>query len=218
MIMANPNNYLHPQDNIVLDEHFDFSDSIFDLEEPNVESPSNNFITPSNFINSKLKGYEHLFNMALINARSVPKHLHEISKILYETKMDLMCVCETFISAHTPKSAYTINGYNFFHVDRSMKSRGGVGCYISSHFPAKQIKLPVELSQPEMLFIEVTIGNTKAAIGTIYKSPKIPYTVFAAIHENIAFISSKYQHVNILGDFNVDQLKIDSAPQKFLNS
>ena len=122
------------------------------------------------------------------------------------------------VTANTPKSAFTIDGYNFFHVDRTAKSRGGVGCYISSQFPAKQIKLPVDHCQPEMIFCGVTIGSVKVAVGTIYKSPKIPYTVFAEIHENIAFISSKYKHVNILGDFNVDQLKIESAPQKFLNS
>ena len=72
--------------------------------------------------------------MALINARSVPKHLHEISKITEETSMDVLCVCETFISGNTPKSAFTIPGYNFFHVDRLTKCRGGVGCYISSQF------------------------------------------------------------------------------------
>ena len=69
-----------------------------------------------------------------------------------------------------------------------------------------------------MIFCEVTVGNVKIAVGTIYKSPKIPYTVFAAIHENVAFINSKYQHVTILGDFNIDHLKVDSSPLKFLNS
>ena len=82
----------------------------------------------------------------------------------------------------------------------------------------KQIKLPIDLVQPEMIFIEVKIGVVKMAVGVIYKSPLIPYSVFAAIHENIAFVTSKYEHCIILGDMNIDHLKIDSSALKFFNS
>ena len=52
----------------------------------------------------------------------------------------------------------------------------------------------------------------------INKSPLIPYSVFAAIHENIAFVTAKYEHCVILGDMNIDHLKINSSPLKFLNT
>ena len=129
-----------------------------------------------------------------------------------------MGTCETFITPDTPKAAFNIPGYNFFHVDRTMSSRGGVGAYVSSEYPARVIKLPVELVQPEMIFIEITVGVVKIAMGVIYKSPLIPYTVFAAIHENIAYVSAKYEHMVIVGDLNIDQLKMDSAQFKFLNT
>ena len=76
----------------------------------------------------------------------------------------------------------------------------------------------MNLVQPEMIFVEITIGVVKMVVGVIYKSPLIPYSVFAGIHENIAFVTSKYEHCIILGDMNIDHLKVDSSPLKFFNS
>ena len=199
-------------------ENFDFSQAIFDLQEPNIPSLSDNFLTPSKVIKEKLGNYENLINFAHINACSIPKHLHEIDNIIHQVNFDILGACETFISGNTPKTSFNIAGYNFFHVDRTMSSRGGVGLYVRSEFPAKQIKLPVDLVQPEMVFVEIKVGVVKMAVGVIYKSPLVPYSVFAAIHENIAFVTSKYDHCIILGDMNIDHLKIDSSALKFFNS
>ena len=209
---------LHQGDNIVLSDNFDFSQSIFDLHEPNIPSLSDDFLTPSNVIKKQFEKYDNLVKLAHINACSIPKHLHEIDKIIHEVNFDILGVCETFITGNTPKTAFNIDGYNLFHVDRTMSSRGGVGVYIRSEFPAKLIKLPIDLVQPEIIFVEVTVGVVKLAVGVIYKSPLIPYTVFASIHENIAFVTAKYEHCIILGDMNIDHLKIESSAFKFFNS
>ena len=216
--MVDSNAPLHQGDNIALSENFDFSQSMFDLEEPHFPSLSDDYLTPRNFINEKFKHHDNLLKLAHVNARSIPKHLHEIDKVIHETNLDILGTCETFISSNTPKTSFEIPGYNFFHVDRNMTCRGGVGCYIRSEYPARHIKLPVDLVQPEMIFIEIKVGAVKMAVGVIYKSPLIPYSVFAAIHENIAFITAKYEHCVILGDMNIDHLKVDSSPLKLFNS
>ena len=205
-------------DNIVLNENFDFSQSLFSLEEPSIPSLSDDFLTPCNIINKKLKDYDKLVKIAHVNARSLPKHLHEVIKVIHETNFDILGTCETFLSKNTPKTSFEIPGYNFFHQPRDNSSRSGVGCYVRNEYPAKCIKLPVPLVQPEMIFIEIKVGVVKMAVGLIYKSPLIPYTVFAAIHENIAFITSKYEHCIIMGDQNVDYLKPDSSSFKFHQS
>ena len=209
---------LHQGDNIVLLDNFDFSQSIFSLEEPNIASLSNEFLTPCKIIEKQFENYGHLLKLAHINACSIPKNLHEIDKIIHEANFDVLGVCETFISGNTPKNAFAIPGYKFFHVDRTMSCRGGVGIYTRSEYSVKMVKLPVDLTQPEIIFVEITVGVVKMAVGVIYKSPLIPYSVFAAIHENIAFITSKYDHCIILGDMNIDHLKIDSSPLRFFNS
>ena len=131
---------------------------------------------------------------------------------------DILGACETFITPNTPKTSFEMGGFNCFHVDRTMSSRGGVALYTRTELPAKVIKLPNDLVQPEMIFVEVTIGVIKLAVGVCYRSPLIPYSVFANIHENVAFVTSKYEHCIILGDMNIDHLKIDSAPLKFFQS
>jgi exonuclease III len=216
--MANNDVPLHQGDDIVLNPEFDFSNSIFDLNEPDIPTLNNNFTTPSHEINLKFKNYENLAKLAHVNARSVPKHVHEIEKIISETKLDVLGVSETFISKHTPTSLYQIPGYKFINKSRDKKCRGGIGIYVQENFPVKLIKMSTELVQPEMLFVEVTIGNIKMAIGVIYKSPLIPYSVYAAIHENLSAITNKYEHFLIMGDMNINHLLPDSSPCKFFTT
>ena len=102
MIMANNNIPLHQEDDIVLNQEFDFSNSMFDLNETVIPKLSNNFSTPSNEINLKFKNYDNLAKLAHVNARSIPMHIHEIDKIITETKLDILGVSETFISENTP--------------------------------------------------------------------------------------------------------------------
>ena len=221
--MADENIPLHQEDNVVLLDGFDFSQSVFQLNEPDIPSLSNDFITPSNEINSQLKNFENFFKLAHVNSCSIPKHLHEIINVALKTGLDAIGACETFISKHTPMASFNIPGYNFFHADRDSNkvggsSRGGVGLYVREEYPAVRIKLPVEMIQPEMLFVQITVGTVKIAVGVVYKSPLIPYSVFANIHENIAFVTSKFEHCVIMGDMNIDHLKINSSPLKFFNT
>ena len=122
---------LHQGDNIVLTNEFNFSDSIFELTETEVAPLTGNFTTVANQINSKLKKYENLLRLGHINARSVPKHIHEIDKTLQETDLDALGVSEHFLSKNTPENIFQVPGYNFIHVDRDMQCRGGGGVYLS---------------------------------------------------------------------------------------
>jgi hypothetical protein len=98
---------------------------MFDLEEPNIPKLDNSFVTPAQVINSKYKNLNHLAKLAHINARSVPKHIHEIEKLLKDINFDCLGVSETFISEDTPVSLYQIPGYKFINKSRDKKCRGG---------------------------------------------------------------------------------------------
>ena len=152
-----------------------------------------------------------------MNARSVPKHLDEIIKLFEETNLDCICVSETFIKAHTPQSLQKIPGFKFFKKNRISKNGGGIGIFVRDNLSqnTKVIKLPQSFTQPEALFLELTINNVKVAVGTIYKPPKIPYGVFATIQESLAYITTKYQHTIICGDFNINYLQPESYPTSF---
>ena len=87
------------------------------------------------------------------------------------TGLDALGTSETFIGENTPESVYQIPGYKFVNKSRDKKCRGGIGIYIAEYIPVKPIKLPVEFVQPEMLFVDVTVGPAKMALGVIYKLP-----------------------------------------------
>ena len=209
---------LHQEDDIVFDDDYDFSDAIFDLEEPEIPRLSNNYSTPVNKIKLKFKNFDNLLKIAHINARSLPKHIHEIIKLLSEIGLDILGVSETFLSDNTPHSIYQIPGYRFINKNRDRKCRGGIGLYVDENLPVKVIKLPKEFVQPEMLFVEITIGVVKMAVGVIYKSPLVPYSVYAAIHENIVAVTSKYEHCLIMGDMNINHLLPNSSSCKFFTT
>ena len=209
---------LHQGDNIVLTNEFNFEDPIFNLQETSVEPLDIDFPTVTELINFKLKNYDNLLKLGHINARSIPKHVHEIDRILSNTAIDILCVSETFISEDTPENICKIPGYNLVHIDRTAQSRGGIAIYISDQFEFKVINLPMKLVQPEMAFIEVTVGKIKIAVGVLYRSPLIPYTIYAAIHENLVTVTSKYDHVILMGDSNVDHLKPNLPAHKFFTT
>ena len=148
----------------------------------------------------------------------MPKHRDDISCVVRDCGFDVFGTCETFIKAHTPKSVYNIDSYKFFQKNRDTAARGGIGIYVKEEIPAKIITLPSQLEQPELLFVEITIGTNKIAVGEIYKSPLIPYGVFGQLHETLAYITSKYEHTIIMGDFNINFLKPDSPGVKFFTT
>ena len=51
----------------------------------------------------------------------------------------------------------------------------------------------------------------------MYKPPKIPYGVFATIQESLAYVTTKYEHVIISGDFNINYLQPESYPKSIFN-
>ena len=216
--MANIHTLLHEEDDRIISGEFQFSDDIFELRERAVPNLSNNFHTPSEKINKDFENLDSFLKIAHLNSSSVPKHRDEISNIIHTCNFDIFGVCETFIKEHTPKSVFSINDYQFFHKDRNSASKGGVGLYIRNGIKATRIKLPSEPNQPELCFVEVTIGKSKIAIGEIYKSPLIPYGVFGQLHESLAFITSKYSHAIIMGDFNIDHIKTNTPGLNFFNT
>ena len=219
LIMANTNNnhFINQEDPRILLGNFDFTDNFFNLDETEIAPVENCYKTVAEQLNSDLHDFLNFLLVGHINARSVPKHISEIIKLFLECKLDIICVSETFIKAHTPQSLQNIPGFKFFKKNRCSNHGGGIGIFIRDTLAqnAKIIKLPQNLTQPECLFIELTIKNVKVAIGVMYKPPKIPYGVFATVQESLAYITTKYTHTLICGDFNINYLQPESYPTSF---
>ena len=161
--------------------------------------------------------HKNLLRVAHLNTSSTPKHIEEIIRMALETDLDIFACCETNIKNHTPAKRYSIPGYKLIKVNRNNERKGGVGIFFKDIYKPKKINIRYEALQPELLFTEVEINKNKVAVGVVYKSPKTSYRIYAEIQEILAFITTKYNHVMLLGDFNIDMLKKDRESD-FLNN
>ena len=194
----------------------DLNDPMFDLEEPNFDRGTFIPSTPVNTINRDLIKYKNKFTIAHINARSLNKNIEELREIIYKTSFDAVAISETWLTKNTPHDRFELNNFSVLRNDRKSKRGGGVLWYIRSHYQTKVIKTPCSNSIPEMLWIEVTTGGKKLALGCLYKPPKIPYGVFANLYECLISIYSKYEHTVLLGDFNCNMLDLNAYNTKLL--
>ena len=83
---------------------------------------------------------------------------------------------------------------------------------------AKHIPIPYEIDKFEICAIEVVLNKVKVCVISAYKSPSTDYKVFSQVFDSLQFLVSKYRHVVMLGDLNIDYLKREEARYKFFSS
>ena len=196
---------------------FDFlNDPSYDLEPTVINRDNLNLKTPVNIIKKEMIKFNNKFTVAHLNVRSLPKNIGEFGEIISKTDFDVIAVSETWLNKNVPKDRYTLNGYNIFRLDRKNTRGGGCAIFVKSNYAAKVIKTPCDKEIPEMLWLEIKVGNKNVAVGVLYKAPKIPHNVFLNLYECLAGIYAKYEHTMLLGDFNVDFLDLNSPGTKSL--
>ena len=101
----------------------DFANSNADLLS---EVNNHNIKSPIEQLNNDLKNNQNWLRAAHINARSIPGHILELSRIISETTCDVIGVSETFIKDDTPLNRCNIENYNLFTENRTHTTQGGV--------------------------------------------------------------------------------------------
>ena len=66
--------------------------------------------------------------------------------------------------------------------------------------------------------VEVVVNKVKVVVIAVYKSPSTDYKVFSQIFEPLQFLVTKYTHVIMLGDMNIDFLKQNEPKFKYFKS
>lgn len=111
-------------------------------------------------------------------------------------------------------------GYRLRHTPRSghiRKRGGGVGFYIKRELSARIISQPPGLPIEQMWFA-LNINSEKVAIGTAYRPPWFNIdSFFDSLTETICTLGN-YDHILLLGDFNINLLnEHQSNAKKLLN-
>ena len=174
------------------------------------------------------KKQDKQFSLFHTNIGSLEKHKEEleITLSMLEFKFDLIALTETKIKKRVkPKYNINMDGYKAYYMPTESE-KGGTLVYISDSIQSKR-RLDLESilyksEELESTFIEIINQTQKNIIGCIYRHPSMDLTEF-----NTEFMSpflQKFEKENkrkyILGDFNVDLLKLDedSKSSSFFDS
>ncbi|XP_068620592.1 uncharacterized protein [Battus philenor] len=159
------------------------------------------------------------FNVVHINAQSIFAHyLTLLATFAPPNYIDAILVSESFLKEDIDSESVDLPGYELIRNDRSHKGCGGVAIYLR-----KSINYNIVVQSPsrytksaEYLFIEPYYKDTKILLGVFY-SPSSNIDYFECFDNILMNYRLKYQHVNILGDFNTDLLKNNKRRNKFLS-
>lgn len=153
-----------------------------------------------------------------INARSLYSSIGEISPIIRHSNAQIIGVSETWLNKnYLNRKAVEIHGYRLFSHPRQRDMRGGgVAAYVQKNINAKVINKSDDTSSIEYLFIECKSATTSTAIGICYNPP--PADNLGNLEAVLAELSTNYDEILLMGDFNVDILKSDNEKTtEFMN-
>lgn len=164
---------------------------------------------------------KNVFDILTLNIRSIPMNLQSfVDNILcnLNIKHSIIGLTEIRLSSHLA-SLYQLPGYKMFSNCRNTHG-GGVAVYISDSYHATIVDKFSNLeSFIESIGIHCTIMNKKALILCIYRPPSGNMEIFFKVVTEMLCVAhdDKYQDIFLLGDFNIDLVRINDNVREFCN-
>lgn len=154
-----------------------------------------------------------------MNTRSILPSIADFSYMVTEHKFDIMAVTETWLSPNISSNFVSIAGYNFYRRDREGRG-GGVGVYVNNHFICENIILePHDINNIEMMWVQIRYGNIVIALGIVYRPPKGNINIAVeALDGVLSHLVPLYDHILVLGDFNVNFFSITNKVSQCFNA
>jgi hypothetical protein len=154
-----------------------------------------------------------LLSLMHINARSLLSKLSDVENLLSRLSTDIVAISETWLTPDNSNQVI-IPGYSLVSHPRSSQRGGGVAFLLRDTLQFQIMSLPNELkahSTYESLFIQLNLPNGSYSIfGVIYRSPGLDLNDFLVEwHSLLLFLSRRNKDIFILGDFNIDLLRVN---------
>ena len=119
-----------------------------------------------------------------INIRSLLPNINDLSILLSLTHIDIICICETWLSPDIISSELSLPGFTLFRADRS-RTGGGVAIYARSSLNPVLHSLPH--NSLELCSIGITHKGFKLTVSCFYRPP----TASADVDTLIDILSSQ---------------------------
>ena len=163
-------------------------------------------------LKAKFKSSIPKFSILHLNCQSLIPKLAEIREMLLYLPVTVLGVSETWVNTSN-EDTVNIPGYNFVHKSRVGTSRGGVGLFIRDDLKFNIVdnltKNTVHKSY-EGLFVKLSLPISSCIVGVIYRPPGQPILDFnLEIEDLLSNTLSQTKDIILVGDFNIDLLKIN---------
>lgn len=156
------------------------------------------------------------FTVVHVNTRSILGKFAQFKSILLDKKYNICTISETWLNSNISNESLYIEGYNLIRVDRDVGRGGGIGMYLKNDIKYKVIPTRGNIEQ---LWVSFSLCKKNFALGVLYKPPDFNYKNFLSDFEStIQNDLLLYDYLIALGDFNIDQLKLDNPATKSFNS
>ena len=134
---------------------------------------------------------------------------HEIKLWLLNGTIDVLVITETKLDHTFQDAQFTIDGYRFTRLDRTVHG-GGVIIYWRSDLIFHYSKSAPRLSSIEALLIKLKIGNSWLMVCAAYRPPSIRRSIWTQeLYKLLEYASSCCDDLLLLGDLNCDLLQPD---------
>ena len=178
------------------------------------------YYKPEEFITAKIP--KNTFSILHLNVASLQAHIDDLKSLLalLNHPFHIIGITETkILDGKEPLIKIDIDGYVFENTP-TKTSFGGSGLYIRSDLDFKKCKnlsKSVE-SVAESSFVEIFLKNNKKfLVGSIYRHHQsISYFVENFLSDILHIINKSKKICALMGDFNVDLLKIDQHEESNL--
>lgn len=142
--------------------------------------------------------------IAHINAQSLHGKMDEFQYIFENSKVDIICVSETWFKPEISDRIYNLHDYHLYRSDR-LSHAGGVAIYVHNHIKCRTVCKSEPNDKIEFILLEISNGFEKVLIGNVYRPH---HTIdFSPLISIISLISLNYKNIIISGDFNSNLLR-----------
>ena len=139
-----------------------------------------------------------------------------ITNITRSTNITALCLQETWLSDESITSIYNIPGYSMFSKGKTCTNHGGLITCVNDAFSVNIIENTCNMTNWECLSVEIFNNDTPDDISVIHNVYNKPYDtvvnfeLFIDEFKEFMSINPHSEQTYMLGDFNIDLLKISS--------
>ena len=180
-----------------------------------------------------LKEKENSFKIISLNCQSLNAKFEMLRTYVNSfndsnSKLDAICLQETWLTADADLSLLQLPGYNLISQGKSCSAHGGVALYLSDKYEYQVVNMDVTSEFWDGQFVEIYVNDKhlvrkKLTVGNMYRPPtsRVEHIQnFINDMDNIVSRLRNCKNVVLTGDFNINLLnfKVNNAVSEYLDS